>query len=349
MSGASAGGLNAVLAASAMIGRRPVGEMRGTWLRVAGLRELLESDIGADRDRRSLLGGEYFAEQVLSEVRRLMVPPPTPAWPALDHRLEVFLSATVHHGLHVKIEDDDYSPDAARRSGALFHFRHLAPTPPTSDLAGTLDSGVDTRLAHAARTTASFPTAFEPMRFDPDELPGVLLLPAAATGPVWLLDGGIVDNIPVARAIEGVPEVPAIDTTDRWLIYLQPSPDRADPGRRRSARQPVAARRRRRAVRRVHVGDDPRRRGGAAPAQPRRHRVGQGLAGGRRRRSRPCSLTDHARPARRSPSTPPASTRCCSTRCTSSSGDRSARRWTRHRSAQPPHRSWPNCASSWPR
>src|SRR6476659_2814254 len=173
MSGASAGGLNAVLAASAMIGRRSVGEMRGTWLRVAGLRELLESDVGADRDRRSLLGGEYFAQQVLSEVRRLMVPPPTPAWPALDHRLEVFLSATVHHGLHVKIEDDDYSPDAARRSSALFHFRHLAPTPPTSDLAGALDSGVDARLAHAARTTASFPTAFEPMRFDPHELPGV--------------------------------------------------------------------------------------------------------------------------------------------------------------------------------
>ena len=172
MSGASAGGLNAVLAASAMIGRRPVGEMRGTWLRVAGLRELLESDIGADRDRRSLLGGEYFAEQVLSEVRRLMVPPPTPAWPALDHRLEVFLSATVHHGLHVKIEDDDYSPDAARRSGGLFHFRHLAPTPPTSDLAGTLDSGVDTRLAHAARTTASFPTAFEPIEVRPGRAAG---------------------------------------------------------------------------------------------------------------------------------------------------------------------------------
>src|SRR3954454_15791472 len=100
MSGASAGGLNAVLAASAMIGRRPVAEMRETWMRVAGLRELLESDVGADRDRRSLLGGEYFAQAVLSEVRRLMVPPADPPRPPLDHRLEVFLSATVHHGLH---------------------------------------------------------------------------------------------------------------------------------------------------------------------------------------------------------------------------------------------------------
>src|SRR6478752_5625203 len=93
MSGASAGGLNAVLAASAMIGRRRVGEIRQTWLRVAGLRELLESDEGADAGRRSLLGGEYFREWVLAEVRRLRAPPVDAPLPPLDHRLEVFLSA----------------------------------------------------------------------------------------------------------------------------------------------------------------------------------------------------------------------------------------------------------------
>jgi len=228
MSGASAGGLNAVLAASAMIGRRRVAEMRDTWLRVAALRELLESRVGADGDRRSLLGGDYFMAGVQEEIGRLLGQPDDPRIPPLDHRLEVFLSATVHHGVHVQIEDDDYSPDAARRAGGLFHFRHLGATTSTSDLAGP---DVADHLARAARTTASFPTAFEPVRYTSADMPGVLLLPARPANAVWLLDGGIVDNIPVARAIEGVPAVPAIDDTDRWLIYLQPSPDpmAADP------------------------------------------------------------------------------------------------------------------------
>ncbi|MFT3854052.1 MAG: DUF3376 domain-containing protein [Ilumatobacteraceae bacterium] len=239
MSGASAGGLNAVLACSAMIGRRRVAEMRETWMRVAGLRELLESDVGTDHDRRSLLGGEYFRNRVLDEVHRLRQPPPDTTIAALDHRLEVFLSATVHHGVHVQIEDDDYSPDAARRSGGLFHFRHLAATPSTSDLVGAAPEVVDAQLADAARTTASFPTAFEPVRFDCGAMPGVLLLPAIPTSAMWLLDGGIVDNIPVAHAIEGVPDVPAIDVTDRWLIYLQPSPDLLTPVAAEDTRRPT--------------------------------------------------------------------------------------------------------------
>lgn len=229
MSGASAGGLNAVLAASAMIGRRRVAEMRDTWLRVAGLRELLESDDGADHGRRSLLGGAYFREQIRSEVARLRTAPADSPLPPLAHRLEVFLSATVHHGVHVQIEDDDFSPDVARRSGGLFHFRHLAATPTTSDLIDASTDQVDSLLADAARTTASFPTAFEPVELAAGAMPGVLLLPAAPRSSIWLLDGGIVDNIPVARAIEGVPDVPAIDATDRWLIYLQPSPDLITP------------------------------------------------------------------------------------------------------------------------
>jgi predicted acylesterase/phospholipase RssA len=222
MSGASAGGLNAVLAAAAMVGQRRVGEMREIWLEVGGLRELLESDVAGDRTRRSLLGGEYFRTHIRQEVARLLRPPDAPTAPPLRHRLEVFLSATVHRGMHVPIEDDDYSPDAARRSGALFHFRHLAADPATSDLFG---SDVIDDLTRAARTTASFPTAFEPMLFEPGDMPGELILPAVAVDPVWLLDGGIVDNIPVARAIRGVPDVPASTATDRWLIYLQPSPD----------------------------------------------------------------------------------------------------------------------------
>jgi patatin-related protein len=228
MSGASAGGLNAVLAAAAMVGGAEVGDMRETWLGVAGLRDLLESKVGHDAQRRSLLGGDFFYEHILSKVSELIGKNPTDGDRPdhLGHRIDIFLSATVLGGMPVSIEDDQYSPDRAKRSGAVFHFRHFAPDEAVSDLVG---AEADKRLAKAARTTASFPTAFDPVEFEPDEMPGVLLLPAAATNNFRMLDGGVVDNIPVARALNGVPNIPSRTATDRWLMYLQPSPDSLAP------------------------------------------------------------------------------------------------------------------------
>lgn len=228
MSGASAGGLNAVLAAAAMVGGAEVGDMRETWLSVAGVRDLLESKVGTDQQRRSLLGGAFFYQHILNKVTEL-IGADSGSGDRPDHvkhRLDIFLSATVLGGMPVSIEDDEYSPDRAKRSGAVFHFRHFAPDPAVSDLVG---AGADVHLAKAARTTASFPTAFEPVVFTPDDMPGVLLLPSPAMNDVRLLDGGVVDNIPVARALNGVPNSPSRTATDRWLMYLQPSPDSLSP------------------------------------------------------------------------------------------------------------------------
>ena len=240
MSGASAGGLNAVLAATAMVGGAEVGDMRETWLGVAGLRDLLESQVGNDPTRRSLLGGEFFSQHILNKVTELQAGSAAQNGQRPDHlkhRLDVFLSGTVLGGLPVNIEDDQYSSDHAKRSGALFHFRHYAADPALSDLIG---DGTSALLAKAARTTASFPTAFEPMEFEPGEMPGVLLLPSRPTQTIRLLDGGVVDNIPVARALHGVPNIPSRTATDRWLMYLQPSPDAVTPVRPNAAADTAA-------------------------------------------------------------------------------------------------------------
>ncbi len=220
MSGASAGGLNAVLAAAAMVRGRPVAEMRSTWIGVADLRALLESTADGDEARRSLLGGGYFSRELLVQVRDLLEPADPPA--GLSHRLEVFLSATVLGGLPIGIADDQFAGDEARRSEALLHLRHFGDGPERSDLLAGPEAAA--RLVKAARTTASFPTAFEPVCFEVGELPGILLLPGPSTEAVHLLDGGVVDNIPVARALQGVPNVPSATPTDRWLLYLHPSP-----------------------------------------------------------------------------------------------------------------------------
>lgn len=231
MSGASAGGLNAVLAAASMMGGKTTDGLQRIWLDTAGLRDLLESEIGPG-NHRSLLNGSYFLDEIRTHVSSLLAAPDEDL--RLAQRLELFLSATVLGGLPVPIVDDEFSSEEARRSGAVFHFRHLGNAKEVSDLL----EGAETSMSLAARTTASFPTAFEPIEYRlstndetggldvAEQLRGRLQVEGTPRGELLrLLDGGVVDNIPVARALRGLPNVPAHNATDRWLIYMQPSPD----------------------------------------------------------------------------------------------------------------------------
>jgi len=59
-----------------------------------------------------------------------------------------------------------------------------------------------------------------------------------ATGQVELIDGGVLDNIPLGWAVRTVAAMPAARAVDRWLLYLQPAPGEVTstaPGTRRSA------------------------------------------------------------------------------------------------------------------
>jgi hypothetical protein len=89
-------------------------------------------------------------------------------------------------------------------------------------------------LAYAARTTSSFPGAFAPARIrvspgEPDFKGPDFQQLSSETGSgdyggatVELMDGGVLDNIPVAWAIRAIAGAPADRPVDRWLVYLQP-------------------------------------------------------------------------------------------------------------------------------
>ena len=109
------------------------------------------------------------------------------------------------------------------------------------------------RLLYAARSTPSFPGAFEPAtprvvrgparpealtesEADRSERPGRVDLSGVSSetgapdpGPEeagWaeLVDGGVLDNIPVSWAVRAIAASPASYPVDRWLLYLQPVP-----------------------------------------------------------------------------------------------------------------------------
>lgn len=219
LTGASAGGLNGVLYAQALLSGSTVDGMRDVWMSAADIRALLG---GNWRDRHSVLDGDFFLDRLNDQVQALAVPGKAPQ----DSGLNLFLSGTVLGGQSVAIDDDVFSVDSARRSEAYFHFRHLADHADFSDFR---QEGVTARLAWAARTTASFPAAFEPIRHRSGSgHEGTLRLPGETNAPADLIDGGVVDNIPVTRAIAAIAAAPASRASRRWLLYLNPKPGLTD-------------------------------------------------------------------------------------------------------------------------
>ncbi|MEZ5181678.1 MAG: patatin-like phospholipase family protein [Acidimicrobiales bacterium] len=69
LTGASAGGLNAVLYATSMASGRPLGELRGTWLEVADLERLLRRPDGGSP--LSLLDSSTFHREIRNAIERM--------------------------------------------------------------------------------------------------------------------------------------------------------------------------------------------------------------------------------------------------------------------------------------
>jgi patatin-related protein len=259
LAGASAGGLNAVLVALAQSCGVVMDEtVRRTWVERGALWDLLR-DPGFGRVPSILKGDERLftlADKALtalaspSSVDDRWRPPPHPGTAA--SRLTVELAAT--------LLDDPLDPD--RKNEAGFSFTK---TP------GCLGCGFTTipdqatdederraiaRMAFAARSTSSFPGAFEPAQVhavnrgpvSPATAEGTAL-PAPQTvvdvpdptvdmstaflyareqhepaAPYFVVDGGIFDNIPIDRAIRTIQRSPASMPSERRLVYLDPEP-----------------------------------------------------------------------------------------------------------------------------
>ncbi|MEO1061995.1 MAG: DUF3376 domain-containing protein [Actinomycetota bacterium] len=251
MAGASAGGLNGVLYSASQIYDFDFSRIRDIWVEVASAADLRRTA----PPWPSLFDGDgYFLEQVRTRLRGLIETAPAPSD---RHRLAVDLrlSATTVEPLLRPMPSPSDEQLVERRHASGFHFRQHAEAWMGTDYPARPDSvgrgrepfeDAIGRLALAARATSSFPGAFEaaavhagrPRTFaDPTpthastgalDSSGTFLdrqhrlrsAPGADVIPV--ADGGILDNIPIARALEAVAEAPADGPTRRALVYLHP-------------------------------------------------------------------------------------------------------------------------------
>ena len=227
LTGASAGGLNGVLFASAIRHGFPMRALEPIWRDVASLDDLRRT--GAPWT--SVLDGDAaFLDTVHERLANLVAEAPGVESAA---PVDLRLSATLVEPVVTATVSPTDEPLTRRRSAAGFHFRHdPAGAAPRADLED--DPDALWRLAVAARATASFPVAFEAARR------------AVESGRVLRRrrpgDGG--------RAPRGLPRrVQRVGRPTRRCAAIDRTPDDSCGGRRRHHRQHpdrAGARRRRR-------------------------------------------------------------------------------------------------------
>ncbi|MWB98013.1 DUF3376 domain-containing protein [Agromyces seonyuensis] len=256
LAGASAGGLNAVLFGVAQLGGSTMDGVFDLWERAGAVWDLLRPS-GTTRIDSVLDGDGFFwkaARDALESIRAEQSVPDS----VRPTRLTIDLSATM-------LETAGESERGTREGRAHFHFvggsqtgdaererrRIPLPSASTEDPDG-VDDDLD-RLAYAARSTSSFPGAFEPAKIystAPLRVPADARLsgiPGPAhpldfsrafhahrelrpsyqhprLDPFRVVDGGATDNVPIDRAMRTVLDRVADGAVTRMLVYLDPSP-----------------------------------------------------------------------------------------------------------------------------
>ncbi|MQA27483.1 MAG: DUF3376 domain-containing protein, partial [Micromonosporaceae bacterium] len=239
ISGSSAGGLNGVLLALNLAYGMPFGaRVRNLWLELGDLEQLSREP--REKAPVSLLygdddGGRGFYGRLRNATRTLLKEAPAGHQP--ERNIRLVLTATRLHPRGVRVHETLGAPLHASQAKAHFLFQHRAVnggSPIPGDFAPDSTEQVSDLLAYAARTTSSFPAAFPPamIRVDQGDAPfqdrdfqGVCSETGAGDhngAAVELIDGGVLDNIPVAWAIRGIASAPSERPVDRWLVYLQP-------------------------------------------------------------------------------------------------------------------------------
>jgi patatin-related protein len=256
VAGASAGGLNSVLMGVSVVhGVRFDQRIRNLWLQLGDLGKLVRRE-GTRPPVSPLDGDRGFYGQLAPKLKTL-VPAPVEDRPTDIPRLDAILTCTLFTPTERTRYQDLGPPIVEGRNRAWFRFQSRPGN--SSDhhddeltgfgagTAGEADLAALDRVAYAARATSSFPGAFEPasIGFAPtsrtpaaEGRPLEFPLPPTHYGsysesrPVggdgldrdFVIDGGVLDNIPVAWAVRSIAAAPADRVVDRWLLYLQPIP-----------------------------------------------------------------------------------------------------------------------------
>ncbi|NHC44389.1 DUF3376 domain-containing protein [Motilibacter aurantiacus] len=238
VAGTSAGGLNGALLATAIGRGAPLPALKQVWSEVAQLSRgrLLRAD--ARSAQPSLLDGGYFAEKV-REVFGQVGGGGTDEESATP--VTLFVTATALGGPDPCVVDSSNDAFAVADHRRLYRFSHDSPRrryvpagpgdlpddpvalfPRADQQAGFADTAA---LSRAARASAGFPVAFEPVpeRDAEVDLRDYRVRPRPDGPATWLMDGGVLDNAPFDPVLDEIARRPVDRPWKRVLAYVMPS------------------------------------------------------------------------------------------------------------------------------
>ena len=223
LSGTSAGGINAALLGLASVTGLDLGGLRDLWLRTGSL-DMLLRDPGEPNPPSLMQGDKVLFSQLntgLDNFYHSAGKYPPPARPEMS--TTVFITTTTMSGETSRFTDDygTLVPDVDHHG--LFTFDQEA--------LGAGGKPALTALALAARSSASFPAAFEPsyvpVNSSIDPAQGVPEHPDMAafanmTRSHWAADGGLLANRPLTPLLAKVFAQPATGQVRRVLAFVVP-------------------------------------------------------------------------------------------------------------------------------
>jgi patatin-related protein len=226
LSGTSAGGINAAVLGLANARRLDIGPLRDLWLQAGAFGSLLRNP-RRDPNPPSLLQGDGQLLAGIHNGLEKLLPDPAAGIAEQDARATtVHITTTLLHGQNGRFTDDYGNAVVDSNSRGLFTFSRAQLVAP----------GVVDKLALAARSSASFPVAFEPsfvpigagvdgkdepasMRgWHPDMGPH-----ANFTQPAWVVDGGLLANRPIGPLLRSILVRRADREVRRVLLFVVPS------------------------------------------------------------------------------------------------------------------------------
>lgn len=227
LSGTSAGGVNSAVLGFAEANNCDIGKWRDQWITLGSFQNLLRDP--KEKDPSALLYGDKWMYAQLATVF-----PAFDRLPANPRRQDtnvpqttVFMTTTLLAGEINRFTDSYGTLIQDTDHHGLFTFTH-------DDLAAAAADTPNAALplALAARSTASFPGAFEPsfLPFDTPTpaSPGVPERPdmkqyTNITRPHWVADGGLLANRPLRPVLETIFDRSANVPVRRVLLYVVPS------------------------------------------------------------------------------------------------------------------------------
>lgn len=219
ISGTSAGGINGAALGVAMLYDGDFSELRQVWQEMGAFDDLLRPPLG-ENPGSLLRGDDYFLPQIKQAFTNLAKNNLAPIASPGDMPLDLRLTTTLLDGCPSYTVDDLGSPVGDMDYRACFHFTRDG----TPDDFSRRDAMVE-KLSRAARSTASFPFAFEPSGVGENanlcNSQGDAL---AFVSTRYVIDGGILDNKPFRGALQAIFQMPTQRSVRRVLAYVNPDP-----------------------------------------------------------------------------------------------------------------------------